>query len=276
MEGSKFVTARPDQTSLPLLTLSGRPVVAKLYSGDRGEATFAAMQKLWRSSFGQAKKPPGLPQPIEYVPEVGALIMERLEGRPLVEMAFRVEDYLDASLGLIAALHECDAAPSRWRTPKKIIRSVQRKVGCIARIAPHYAAVLSDVVRALEAVKIPSPQLVPCHGDFSARNVLVGENRIALIDWDRFQWADPARDVVYLGTWHWVSALRRDEPPDWTLLMRSLAGYRAIRPGVELESQVGFYVAAALVRIAASLVELWSVEGKVVPQIAAEALRQLK
>jgi hypothetical protein len=43
-----------------------------------------------------------------------------------------------------------------------------------------------------------------------------------------------------------------------------------------LESQVGFYVAAALVRIAASLVELWSVEGKVVPQIAAEALRQLK
>ena len=55
-----------------------------------------------------------------------------------------------------------------------------------------------------------------------------------------------------------------------------LAGYRAIRPGVELESQVGFYVAAALVRIAASLVELWPVEGKVVPQIAAEALRQLK
>src|SRR6185369_5019219 len=68
MEGSKFATARPDQTSLPLHTLSGRSVVAKLYSGDRGEATFAAMQKLWRSSFGQAKKPPGLPQPIEYVP----------------------------------------------------------------------------------------------------------------------------------------------------------------------------------------------------------------
>jgi aminoglycoside phosphotransferase (APT) family kinase protein len=251
-------------------------VVAKIYSEDRGEGTFAAMQKLWHSSFGQAKKPPGLPQPIEYVPEVGALIMERIEGRPLVEMPSRVEHYLDESLDLIAALHECDAAPSRRRTPKKIIRSVQRKVERIAGIAPHCAATLGEVVQALDAAKIPPPQLVPCHGDFSARNVLVGENRIALIDWDRFQWADPARDVVYFGTWHWVSALRRGEAPDWTLLMRSLAGYRAIRPGVEMERQVGFYVAAALVRIAASLVELWPAEGKVVPQIAAEALRQLR
>src|SRR4029079_6207742 len=136
---------------------------------------------------------------------------------------------------------ECEAEPNRLRTHGKIIRSVRRKVARVSEVAPPYAAAVHKVLEALEATKVAESQLVPSHGDFSARNVLVGENRITLIDWDRFQWADPARDVGYLGTWHWVSALRRDEPPDWTLLMRSLAGYRAIRPGVELESQVGFY-----------------------------------
>src|SRR5438128_8426379 len=79
--GAHFPTGRPDRTTLSLVARSGRRVVAKLYPSGGGDATYANMQELWRSSFGERRRPPGLPEPIEYLPDVAALITEHLPGR---------------------------------------------------------------------------------------------------------------------------------------------------------------------------------------------------
>src|SRR5436309_3045303 len=70
-DGASFPTGRPDRATLALVTRAGIPVVAKLYSSGGGATTYANMQELWRSSFGERRRPPGLPQPIEYLPDVG-------------------------------------------------------------------------------------------------------------------------------------------------------------------------------------------------------------
>src|SRR5206468_866896 len=128
-----------------------------------------------------------------------------------------------------------------------------------------------------EAAQVDQLELVPSHGDFSPRNVLVApERRLALIDWDRLQCADPARDIAYMGTWCWVSALRQGKVPEWSVLERSVARYNLLRPRAAVEMRLSFYIAAGLVRIAHSLIELWPDDAYLVPQLTAEALRQLR
>src|SRR5437763_8238605 len=83
--GAQFSIGRPDRATLPLVTRTGTPVVGKLYPAGGGEVAYATMQALWHSSFGEDRRPPGLPRPLDYLPEVGVLIMEHITGPPLAE-----------------------------------------------------------------------------------------------------------------------------------------------------------------------------------------------
>ncbi|MEP6471624.1 MAG: phosphotransferase, partial [Acidobacteriota bacterium] len=118
--------------------------------------------------------------------------------------------------------------------------------------------------------------LVPCHGDFSPRNVLVSPGRSALIDWDRFQLADPARDIAHFGAWCWAERVRRGEKPSWSVLDRAVTAYDALRPSARIRERLGFHVAAALVRASESLILHSPEDALVVPALAAEALRRLE
>ena len=272
-----FPVGRPDRQTLPMTAADGSAVLVKIYSGFPGETAFQNMTALWRSSFGQRRQPPGLPRPIEYVAlpglDRGALVMERLEGRTLLELG-TPEKHLDSAMRLAADLHRCGVATPRLRSAKKLVRSAQRKVERVMAVAPRFGPDLARVAQALEASRPRDAELVPCHGDFSPRNVLVGDARLALIDWDRLQLADPARDVAYFGTWCWAQGLRYGLD-DWGLLDQAVRIYGILRPEVELASRLGFHVAAALVRIAHGLVELWPAEAYVVPRLTVEALRRL-
>ena len=173
--------------------------------------------------------------------------MERLEGRTLLELG-TPEKHLDSAMRLAADLHRCGVATPRLRSARKLVRSAQRKVERVMALAPRFGPDLARVAQALEASRPRDAELVPCHGDFSPRNVLVGDARLALIDWDRLQLADPARDVAYFGTWCWVQGLRSGVN-DWSVLDRAVASYQSRRPEVELTSRIGFHVAAGLARM---------------------------
>ena len=275
-DGAHFPTGRPDRTTLSLVAPSGRPVVAKLYPSGDGDVAYANMQELWRSSFGERRRPPGLPEPIEYLPDVGALIMEQLPGRPLVEVGASEGDIVDAAIGVVASLHGCDAQPNKRRSIPGILRSVRRKVDAVAEVAPAFAGPLREVADALDGSQVEEPELAPCHGDFSPRNVLVSATRLALIDWDRLQRADPARDLAYFGAWCWAWALRQRKPACWSMLDRVVVRYASLRPAASIADRLSFHIAAGLVRIAHGLVTLWPEDAHLVPRVAAEALRLLR
>lgn len=271
-----FATGRPDRSTLPFLTSSGAPVVVKLYPSGGGEECWENMAALWRSSFGERRSPPGLPRPLEYLSSIGALVIERLPGCPLAESGEPDADAIEATMRLAASLHECDARPARRRSAERILRSVRRKAERISRLAPGLARDVRRVAEALEAAHATDGDLVPCHGDFSPRNVLVGWKRLALIDWDRFQLADPARDVAYFGTSCWVGRLRRGREGDWSALDLSVAAYLALRPACRIADRLDFHVIAGLLRIADGLLVLWPDEAHLVPRLTAEALRRLE
>ena len=52
-DGANFPTGRPDRATLALVMRTGEPAAAKVYPSGGCEITYANMQELWRSSFGE-------------------------------------------------------------------------------------------------------------------------------------------------------------------------------------------------------------------------------
>ena len=274
-EGDPFPTGRPGRATVRARTQQGTLVVAK-FCPERGAQTFENMQKLWASTFGERRQPAGLPKPLDYLPEPGVLISEYVEGRPLSETGRLSESHARGAVELLASLHGSDVQPPSRRSSRGIVRSARRKADRVAELAPQYADAVRSLADALEARRARDTEMVPSHGDFSMRNVLAGPQRLVLIDWERLQRADPMRDIVYFGISTWLPRLRRGRLPDRSLLKQVLAHYRTLRPGADLKRQTGFHLAAGLLRIACSLIELWPAEAYLVPALVSIAHRELE
>jgi thiamine kinase-like enzyme len=277
LDGSQFLTRRPDRLVVGLHTASGMPAVAKLYPAGGGETAFENMLALWHSSFGERREPPGLARPIEYLDEVEVLVMEHLGGRPLVELDYLTEEAFRNSVELLVALQGCDAVlTSVPRSAPRIVKSLRRKEARIAELAPEHGASYGAAVDAVEAAQPPDAELVCCHGDFSPRNVMKTPDRHVLIDWDRLKLSDPARDVAHFGAWCWLRALYHRKDDDWSALDRFAAAYASSRPDSALEERLDFHLAAALLRMVAARVELWREESYLIPQLIEEAARRVR
>jgi hypothetical protein len=277
LDGSEFLTRRPDRLTVGLRTAAGAPAIGKLYPAGGGAGAFRNMRALWGSSFGEQRRPPGLARPIEYIAEPEVLVMEHLGGRPLVELDYLTDEALRASVELLAALHGSGAAlASVPRTAARIVRSLRRKQARIAELAPEYAERYRAAVDAVERALPGDRQLVCSHGDFSPRNVLAGRTRYALIDWDRLKPADPARDVAHYGAWCWLRRLHADGSRDWSALERFVAAYESLRPAAALRARLHFHLGAALLRMVASRVELWREESYLIPELIEEAARRVR
>ena len=261
-------TARPGRMAFLLATRTGTAVMAKVYPDGSGQKVFANMQRLWLSPFGQGRSSPGLLQPLDYVPAAGALITEYIPGKPLIELGRVTEPHLNESMRLLADLHSCGVLPEVRRGWRGILRSLDRKLQRMREVGPSWATHVEPVVQALHERRVKDTELICSHGDFSARNVLISPGRTALIDWDRLQQADPARDVTYFAVWPWREAIQRGRMPDRQSLKIVLQTYARFRPAGHLRRQVPFHAAAALVRMCCSLVELWPAQAYLVPGLA--------
>jgi aminoglycoside phosphotransferase (APT) family kinase protein len=273
-QDSPFLSGRPDGMTLRVRTRGGAIVVAKRCP-ERGAETFENMRGLWASTFGASRKPPGLPQPLDYLPEPGVLICEWIDGRPLSEAERISENHARGTIELLAALHACDLQPKRRRSARGIIRSVRRKADRAAKLGSPHAEAIRKLADILEIHRAHDIELVPSHGDFSPRNVLVAGERLVIIDWERLQLADPARDVAYFGISTWLPKLQRGRLPDRSLLEEAVRMYETTRPGVKLKPRLSFHIAAGLLRMACSLVELRPAEAYLVPALVTLAEREL-
>ena len=151
LDGSEFLTRRPDRLTVGLHTPGGMPAVGKLYPAGGGADAFRNMRALWESSFGERRDPPGLARPIEYIDEADVLVMEHLGGRPLVELDYLSEEPSRNSVELLASLHGCDAVlASIPRTAPRIVKSLRRKQARIAELAPEHSARYRAAVDAAE------------------------------------------------------------------------------------------------------------------------------
>jgi len=274
-EHEAYAIGRSDRPTLAVRTPDGRAAIAKAYPPGAAQAAYDNLCRVWRSSFGSCRTPPGVPEPLVCLEDIDVLITERIAGHPLAASSNLDLQVFDRSIRLIAELHASDVQPAKRRTARGILRSLGRKVDLVAREAPQQVETIRTVVNALAAARANDHELVPCHGDCSPRNILVAAGRLVMIDWDRLQCADPARDVAYFGIWNWKQDLRSGRQLNRSWLERAFELYDQCRPEAQVSRRMSFHVAAGLVRQAASIVQLWPEDLALVPALLERAKREL-
>lgn len=276
VESGDFSIGRPDRPTLAVRGPDGGAAIAKAYPPGAAVTAYDNLRRVWQSSFGCRRAPPGVPEPLAFLADIDALITDRVAGQPLAATVNLDLEVFDDSIRLIAELHASDAQPARRRTSRGILRSLGRKLEFVARAAPQFTEGMRAVVGALEAARPNDRELVPSHGDCSPRNILVAADRLVLIDWDRLQLADPARDVAYCGIWNWKQDLKQGRAPRRELLERAAEVYETCRPLAHIRRRLPFHVAAGLIRQAASLVQLWPEDIALVPGLLELARKELR
>lgn len=147
-------------------------------------------------------------EPIAFAAGLRTVVQTEVPGTPLLLILRRerkrdVMPVVRAAARAIADVHGLDLAPDRYlREGEDAARSLSTKLTRLERAAeslrkarPHLAPVVDETVAAVVAGLADVP-LRPTHGDLKPDNVLVGEDGIALIDFDMLVASDPIQDVA--------------------------------------------------------------------------------
>jgi ABC-type multidrug transport system ATPase subunit len=111
----------------------------------------------------------------------------------------------------------------------------------VASILPALGVRLEALLRQLEATMPSTDRLVPSHGDFSARQLLVTPKHVSVVDWDAMRLAPPALDPATYAA-HLVFGGPGDLDEASEVLEKLLEGYGGRPPGLS------WYLATAILR----------------------------
>lgn len=169
----------------------------KVYGIDDARVLYAQMQSLW--DWSQAHAPElRLARPLGCDVRHNALWQASPGGEPLLEMldGRDVAVLLRHVAAAMAALHRCPLQPERrWRLEEETAK-LHRARAALFRFHPELGPQVDRVIGDLLAAAPGEPErLVPVHGDFHCNQVLVQEERVAVIDFDLFGMGDPLLDV---------------------------------------------------------------------------------
>ncbi len=131
-----------------------------------------------------------------HLPELGALVVEHVAGRPLTDTDLRDPDVLRRTAASLRRLHG-GGLTGRVLDLRSALDSYARAPGQPAGWAEH----LPQVRARVDALTIDAAPVL-CHGDLVAANLLDDGQRVWLVDLDDAVDADPAYDVANL----WVQA----------------------------------------------------------------------
>ena len=174
-------------------------MVAKFYNArtDRGRQVFKAMGRLWSDGFG-GRSQDRIPEPIAYLPEWRAVLMEDVPGTSLSLLDGERRIVGTAAAGrALAKLHRCPLEVPGQHTVDDEIALLAGWVRLVGDVYPDLcdetAAALGTVRNTLDGCGDFEPTLV--QRDFYEKQVLVDGERTALIDFDTLCLGDPALDL---------------------------------------------------------------------------------
>jgi phosphotransferase family enzyme len=183
-------------------------LIGKVYPSDRQDV-YRIMEGLWQAGFGSEAEF-SIPQPIVYLPSLRLLLQERVVGT-LAKEIFKHGDErqrfaaAERCARWLAHFHATAPPMGRVLEVEKFLRWAERKCRLISEGGGPLATRAGELFERLRAAA-PSPGAIPVcagHGDYCEHQVIFAEGRTAVVDWDLYDIADPARDlakfVVSLG-----------------------------------------------------------------------------
>lgn len=175
----------------------GVSVYLRLYSDDRGADVYSLQENLYRTA--EKDKLFRIARPIVYIGERRMLIMETLPGKPLLELLKGIDrfDAVERSARALAALHRSKGLKLNVRHLDSYLDDARSTTEMLKKISPDSAREVEEIFRSLRVFKFPDRPVTSgfVHGDLYHGQVLLQNDSIAFIDFDRSHLGDIASDI---------------------------------------------------------------------------------
>ena len=176
-----------------------RRFYAKVYRHEKGEQTYQALRGL--RSQDSAREGFSVVQPLAYLSDLRALILEEAPGTPLEEILLRESDPTEAVRRVaqaLAAFNQGDApATTRLHLLADQVAVLEGAGRVLGWACPHLRveveSIIEGVLGGLEEVP-----LGPTHRDLSPDAIFLDDDRTTFIDLDSLAKADPVLDPAHL------------------------------------------------------------------------------
>ena len=164
--------------------------VLKCYAKD---ADFAAAAAALQAS--STLRPVTVPRFEGVLPSQRVTAQSLLPGRPVAG----ADEAASAAGSLLAALHAAELDSARLNAvapPERQLAAAAASARLVVAVAPPLGRRVKNLLRELERATPEAGELVPAHGDFNARQLLLVGGELALTDFDEFCLAPPALDLA--------------------------------------------------------------------------------
>ena len=198
--------------SAPTVGPSG--VVAKVYEGDEGRHTYAAMAALWNSPL-RFSSTVRIAEPLAFLPELNMVLQERVPGDITLKDYLKqacadgvasgvaaLTEFVRKSGRGLAELHSCGATVGPDVTWDDQVAALRTAVTELTTAMAGSRAAVEPLVRGLEraAAEMPAVPLVPTHRSFRPAQILLDGTDIAFLDFDGYCLAEPGLDLSLFRT----------------------------------------------------------------------------
>ena len=190
-------------------------MIAKVYEGDEGRATFDAMSSLWSSPMRESSTV-RIAAPLAYIPGQNVMLQGLVPGeRSMKELIKKsaFKDGLEAGFEQLAPLvrkagrglgelHTSGALSGPVVTWDHQVDEVRHAGAELASVVPTLAGAMEPLVSRLEVLRdvVPAGPLVPTHRSFRPAQILVDHDDIAFIDFDGTCQSEPGLDLALFRT----------------------------------------------------------------------------
>ena len=195
-------------------TVGPTGLVAKVYEGDEGRHSYAAMTALWSSPL-RFSSTVRIAEPLAFLPEINVVLQELVPGdislKDHLKQAFAagvapgvaaLTEFVRKSGRGLAELHTCGAAAGPDVTADDQIAALRAAVTQLDTALADSSAAIEPLVLGLEraAAEIPAAPLVPTHRSFRPAQILLDGEDIAFLDFDGYCRAEPGLDLSLFRT----------------------------------------------------------------------------
>lgn len=177
------------------ITLIGKVRVRRF-----GKSGYRILKAFWEAGF-EAEAPDGIcvPEPAGTISKFRMWLQRKVPGRTATDLIAGPDGEALARRVAEAAhkVHRAGVPTERRHTMADELRILQERLPEVARRKPRWERRIGRVLEACDRLSARTPELEPrgIHRDFYADQVIVGEDRIHLIDFDLYCKGDPALDI---------------------------------------------------------------------------------
>jgi hypothetical protein len=170
------------------LDASRAPVYGKVYADDRGASIGPVLAALAERAADEVVAP----RFVGYRPDLRLSLLEELPGR-----RERVDALVDDAAYIAAALHGSGIDLGVGRSLDDELRELDALLGLMQPVSPGLAATLRRGLKTITSAAVATQPLAPVfsHGDFTHSQLLTGDGRPGLVDFDSIAQAEPALDL---------------------------------------------------------------------------------